>query len=157
MKKSVVFALNVSSVADIITNSSSELFVLEGATEEIIESLLCAVYPDYLTEYESVKSTKDLTAGELDTYISYAEQDWSDDGRYDRPIFGIPPKDLYEDYENRSAEKYWYGRLSETGAEKLKKAMDPENKMWFLFSKGENPDWEGQESLSGIATRYHLG
>ena len=35
--------------------------------------------------------------------------------------------------------------------------LDPEQKLWFLFSINENPNWEMQENLMNIGTRYHLG
>lgn len=37
MKKKVIFTIKVNHSIDIITNSSSELFVLEGQTKEIVD------------------------------------------------------------------------------------------------------------------------
>jgi len=161
--KKVLFAFNVDNVVDIITNSSSELFVLDGETREIVEEMIQSTYPGWSGEYERVKSTEELTKDELDTYTSFKYHNWNynrnetDRGARYNEICGVEPKDLYEGWEKRNEEKYWYGSLSDSGAEKLKKAMDPDNKMWFLFSIDENPNWDRQEELMNIGTRYHLG
>ena len=159
MKKlKTVFTFNVANVIEIITNSSSELFVLEGETKDIVAEMIKSVYPGYLTEYEDVKCMNELTTEELDTYVSYAERDWD----YHRTkeyssIRNIEPNDLYKDWGNRNDEKFWYPELSDSGAEKLKKAIDPNDNMWFLFSIDENPNWDAQEDLMDIGIRYHLG
>lgn len=161
--KKVLFAFNVSNIINLITNSSSELFVLEGETREIVQEMIESTYSGYRSEYEEVKSTAELTKEELDTYISYKYHSWSydrdetDRGARYSSICGVEPKDLYEGWKNRNKEKFWYGNLSESGAEKLKKAMDPDNNMWFLFSIDENPNWDMQEELMCIGERYHLG
>ena len=35
--------------------------------------------------------------------------------------------------------------------------ISPKKDMYFLFSIDENPEWEEQEKLELISTRYHLG
>lgn len=152
-KKKTILSFNVDNVIDIITNSSSELFVLNGDTKELVKEMISSVYPGYLSEYEEIKSTEDLTTEEIETLVSYKYTTWKD---HFPDILGIPAKSLYSNYSERG-EKYSYGKLSEKGIERLKRAMDPENKAWYLFSLDENPNWEKQEDLMFIGQRYHLG
>lgn len=153
--KKTIFTLNVDHIIDIITNSSSELFVLEGNSFDEVANMIAELYPNYTDEYE-LKSTKELTADELDTYLDYKGYY---NGQRELPdsIFNIAPELLWKDWKNRFSEKYYYKSLTESGAELVKEKMDPKNKMFFLFSLDENPDWDYQEKLMEIATRYHLG
>lgn len=157
--KRKLFIFNVDNVIDIITNSSSELFVLEAETEEIVKEMVKSAHSSYENEYEQPILTKDLTLEQLETYRNYALEGWSDfrNSKKDYSVLGIAPELLYSNWLEKDAEKYWYPKLSEEGAVLLKKAIDPENKVWFMFSFEENPDWERQESLMSIASRYHLG
>ena len=74
MKKAMTkigFMLNVHSIVDVITNSSDELFVGKASSKDDITKLIEEVYPDFRTEYEEPTSIKELSASELDTYLSY--------------------------------------------------------------------------------------
>lgn len=153
--KKTIFTLNVDHVIDIITNSSSELFVLEADTLKIAAKMIAEVYPDYTSEYE-LKTTKELTPDELNTYLDYKGYY---NGQRELPdsIFNIAPELLWKNWNNRFDRKYYHKSISDSGAELVKEKMDPKNKMFFLFSLDENPDWDYQEKLMEIATRYHLG
>lgn len=153
--KKTIFTLNVDHIIDIITNSSSELFVLEGNSFKEVANMIAEVYPDYTSEYE-LKTTKELTPDELDTYLDYKGY-YNGQDRLPDSIFNIAPELLWKNWKNRNKEKYYYKSLTESGAELVKEKMDPKNKMFFLFSLDENPDWDYQEKLMEIATRYHLG
>ena len=52
--KKILFAIKVNNVVDVITNSSSELFVLKGETKNIVEEMITNIYPNYKNEYEEV-------------------------------------------------------------------------------------------------------
>lgn len=163
MKNKTIFVIKCDHAIDLITNSSSELFVLEGASKEIVQEMVSEQYPEYLTEYREVKSTAELTTDELDTYISYSERSfyWDRKMNYDYSLFGIPANKLWKDWDKKEKlEKnggWWHPQLTDDGAKIVKETMDPENKMYFLFSLDENPKYEMQEKLETIATRYHLG
>ena len=64
------FKIELDHCIDIITNSSSELFILKGATKELVKEAIKKVYPDYLDEYQEVKSLSDLDHYELDQYLN---------------------------------------------------------------------------------------
>lgn len=68
----------------------------------------------------------------------YGEEDW--DGDAWNP----------QDYWGRSF-------VTEKNLEEVKNRIDPQRKMYFLFSKNENPNWDYQKKLMGIGSRYHLG
>ena len=58
--KKVLFSLNIDNVIDIITNSSSELFVLKSDNKSVITALLESIYPDFRNEYEEPIQYKDM-------------------------------------------------------------------------------------------------
>lgn len=157
MNKKTIFVISPDNIISIITNSSSELFILEGDTEDIIKEMISEVYPDYLSEYEEVKEGNTLDNEELESYVSWVHYPWDCyKTRNYSPILGIDPNDLYVDYDKRfeSKESYYSPDLSEKGCDLLREKLKG---TWLLYSKDENPNWDYQERLSGIAERYHLG
>jgi len=67
-----VFNFIISSAVDVITNSSSELFVFKGKEKSIVEELIKEIYQDYLNEYKPLKSLEELTEREIDYYLDYS-------------------------------------------------------------------------------------
>lgn len=65
-----LFVFNIQSTSDVITNSSSELFVFndKGSKAQAIE-LLDSIYPNWRSEYEEPKELKDASDRELDIYF----------------------------------------------------------------------------------------
>lgn len=166
-----LFTFQVQSFTDVITNSSSELFVYNETTTRNVENLLNSTVPGWEDEYESPKSLNELTSDELELYMDYAydRYDWS---RYGTRItrensnqtrwakeFNINPYLLYENYgEWDPSSNDW--RIStlhlKEGWDKYIKEKLPKN-LVFVFSMGENPDWDRQEIMRDYGTRYHLG
>ena len=62
-----------------ITNSSSELFVLNGETLNSVKELVESIYPEYRKEYEEIVALRDASDSDVDTYAS-----WIGDPFYDR-------------------------------------------------------------------------
>lgn len=171
-QKKVLFFLRVDNVIDIITNSSSELFVLNTETKEIAKALVSKVYPAYLSEYEEIKHISELTIDELDTYIQYHCSPEHDvmkaitEGidEYEYPLLpGFTFEELYEkkdkkyssDSEFKLKSNSRYRFVTENNFEEIKQKLG--NNLYFLYSIDENPDWDFQDKLSEIAERYHLG
>lgn len=67
----VLFTIKPHSIVDIITNSSSELFVFKNKTKEIVENLIKNIYPDYKREYDDILSITELSPSELDNFLHY--------------------------------------------------------------------------------------
>lgn len=167
--KKTIFTIKVDNVINIITNSSSELFVLKGETKNFIEEMIAEKYPEYRSEYGEVKNIKDLTVDELETYFSYNCSPHMWPARKENyPI--LPGFTFDELYEKDGEEKAWNGQqqyklkrnegwnfVTESNKEELINKLCPSKDMWFLFSLDENPNWEMQEELMQIAERYHLG
>lgn len=163
-RNKTLFTIQIDNVVDIITNSSSELFVLKGEEKSIVEEMVANVYPDYKSEYRELKALSDIDNDELGTYLQYAVQDWDfSNKRYPRGSpntsiaerFDLPFEKAYIEWANRGDKKYYWCELTEWALNEIRKQL-PKN-LYFLFSIGENPNWEYQESLSGIGKRYHLG
>ena len=154
MKKRKLFVFNVSNVIDLITNSSSELFILSGNNMNEVKSLIESVYPNYLSEYQEVVSIDNISEEELDTYLTYEYNTWDDRLTLSK-VFNIDPNVLYSNYSDFETKKYWHGQISDVGYSLIREKLPKD--MYFLYSINENPNWEMQENLMNIATRYHLG
>lgn len=176
-----IFVITVDNIIDLITNSSSELFVFNGKNKETVREMLSSIYPEWENEYEDIKNISELSIDELDTFFSYAT------GSHCWPAkksdYGIPNgftfDELYEkeldygsgevkspawngeyQYKLKSNDKEYpiFGKfVTEENKEELINKLDPDKSMWFLFSIGENPNWEMQERLWNVGGRYHLG
>jgi hypothetical protein len=172
----IMFVIRPHSIVDVITNSSSELFVFEGKEKETIEEIIKDVYPNYLNEYEALKNITELSIQELDTFIQYycSPGVWPA-RKKDYPILpGFTFEELYEpdmdyitgeiripawngelQYRLKRHDKYNF--ITEDNYIEFINKMSPNKDMYFLFSTDENPDWDKQEQLMNIGARYHLG
>lgn len=163
MTVKTLFVIKPQSIIDVITNSSSELFVFEGNSKEIIESLIKAFYPDYLFEYEELKSIEELDSYEIYHFLGwvYEESSYGTDYHYEciAPE-GIDIKDITVISDNKwDFEWYKDGRkFSEEKIElHLQELKDSLKGTFLLYSLNENPNWDMQEKLELIGKRYHLG
>ena len=174
--KKTLIVIAVDNHIDLITNSSSELFVLQGDTQDTVEEMIKAVYPDYLNEYEYPECLRDAEPETINSYLSWVEHGWyrdyeakrgmtdEEERKYDikkaeekAAKYGMSPAKFYKDWASTIIDKWFYPRISEEGLRTAAKQLDPDGKIFLLYSIDENPDWEMQEALSSIGTRYHLG
>lgn len=170
-----IFTIKPHSVIDVITNSSSELFVSTGVDKKAVTELIKNVYPDYKNEYDEVKSIDQLSLGELDSYLWYYTSPRCSPAT--KSQYGIPNGFTFDELlEPESDKPAWNGELQyqlknnkkseskydtsfvteENKAEIINK-LDPNRTMYFLYSLDENPNWEMQEKLSDFMKRFHLG
>jgi len=152
MKK--IFEFNVDNTIDIITNSSSELFVLKGKTKEIVEEMIREVYPSFEDEYKLV-TIEECDEDDLSTYINSVFLKYDSDDFAMCKKLNVRPNILYKNFGMYDIENYWIGEYSKEGREILLNNI-PKN-TYLLFSLDENPNWDMQERLMTIASRYHLG
>lgn len=198
--KKTLFVFRIQSKSDVITNSSSELFVFDDKnTTEDVEQLLDILYPDWKSEYDSPVYVKDMSDEDFIDYLSWVESSISpSDYKYfgysgsynaksdellplyvkhlqeylDDHNFNITPEECFEDFEQVRYELFSYDeqdeyrkthngeypwadvRFSKKFLDMLREAHSNEI---ALYSLGENPDWDQQEKLMDVATRYHLG
>ncbi len=142
------FVLDLHSIVDIITNSSSELFVSDK-DEVVVREFISTVYPDYLSEYEDIKETSELSTAELSMFFDYEYGSWQGDKVV---LDGFTYDEMYHDEKYGD---YSYAVLRpEFVRDKLPAII---GKKYFLFSLSDNPNWEMQEQLMLFMTRYHLG
>lgn len=183
-QKRTLFIINVNNVIDIITNSSSELFVLRGEVETIVKEMVGNIYPEYLTEYAGVKHINNLTNEQLDEFLNYhcSASCWPSRKSQLPVLSGFTFDELYEpevDYHTGEQKKpAWNGEIQYKLRNNL--PADPERKWhtsfvtdenrdqviaaiskdvgnYFLYSSDQNPNWDFQEKLMQIGNRYHLG
>ena len=158
----VMFTLQFHSVLDVITNSSSELFVGLHKSKKLMINLVKDIYPEYLSEYEDIKTFSELSSDELDLYINYHYESRSNNEQ--RIIRDIPDGFLFDEMYVRESygsndREYIFIRddFVTKYRDRLIESIDPDGKMFFMFSLDENPNWDMQKSLESIMTRYHLG
>ena len=173
--KKILFTISVDNTIDIITNSSSELFVLNGETLNSVKELVESIYPEYRKEYEEIVALRDASDSDVDTYVS-----WIEDSSYDRwdyiigmskekrkqyniqedtkqaQKYGLTPEEFFKNWDDRNNE-YYYSRISSKGYDAIRKTLDPNGKIFLLYSIDDNPDWDMQEALMSIGIRHHLG
>ena len=173
--KKILFTISVDNTIDIITNSSSELFVLNGETLNSVKELVENIYPEYQREYQEIVALRDAGNSEVNTYINWIEDSRYDTWDYTRDMskekrkqyniqedtkqaqkYGLSPEEFFENWNDRNNE-YYYSRISSKGYDAIRKTLDPNGKIFLLFSMDENPDWNMQEALMSIGERCHLG
>ena len=110
MKKRIIITFAVDNTIDLITNSSSELFVLSGDTREIVTEMVESVYPEFRNEYDEIKSSRDLSGEELDYFFSFASSPgcWPASKNQYPIIPGFTFEDLYEPEDKDPA---WNGEI----------------------------------------------
>ena len=174
-KKSIVFKIQIDNLIGLITNSSSELFVLNGETLNSVKELVEGIYPEYRKEYEEIVALRDASDSDVDTYVDWIEDSFYDRWDYTRDMskekrkqydiqedtkqaqkYGLSPEEFFENWNDRNNE-YYYSRISSKGYDAIRKTLDPNGKIFLLFSMDENPDWNMQEALMSIGERCHLG
>jgi len=153
----ILFIAKPHSMVDLITNSSTELFVGINKSKDTLMMLIEEIYPNYLHEYEPLKRIDELSNEEIHTYISYYYDRWSNSQQ--KTIHSLVPGFTKDEMYT----KHKYGEfikgdfVNDDTREKIIKGIDPNGSMLFLFSLDENPNWEMQEKLMDIMDRYHLG
>ena len=177
MVKKILFVIQPHSIVDVITNSSSELFVFEGKEYDTVKEMIKQIYPDYLDEYNEVECLGTTESWEsILTYIDWVDNSWYDCYNFNSRLskeekkekeikhatefarkFGIEPEKFYHDWDKINDENYWFGIIEMTHMKKIQQVLDPNNSIFLLFSIDENPNWEMQNNLERFGTRYHLG
>lgn len=171
----LLFVIQPQSIVDVITNSSSELFVFRDKTKEVLEEILESIYPDYRNEYRELIPLRNVDNEELDSLMNWFTGSWIYPAR--KEDYRIPGTftfdEVYEPEGNKPAhngeiqyrlKKNWQGEskwdyyfVTEENREWVLNKLDPDHTMMLLYSIDNNPDWEMQEVLEQIGERYHLG
>lgn len=182
----VLFQFNIQSFTDVITNSSSELFVFNKSSKEEIINLLNLIHPNWRNEYQEPISLNEMDAESLEYYFScIAPYRWiPNESKYNTnqtflsEKFSINPAILYSNWEifdpsvkypikdNYKTERGWRKACNTYRKKAHLELVDN----WVdlirpklnldticLYSISDNPDWEYQEVLSNFAERHHLG
>lgn len=159
----IIFEFNIDNIIDIITNSSSELFIIEGESSEIISDMVTNVYSDYLDEYTEPRLLKDCSVDEIETllYRKFNNFLYEKDASIDKieTIKEINKEDLFIYNTWGNGEKYielnteWI----ENNKELVSKEIDPESSKYMMFSLHDNPNHEMAKKLSEIGNRVYLG
>lgn len=178
-----LFRFSIQSLSDVITNSSSELFVFKNHNMQAVLLTLDALYPNWRSEYEKPEFVKDMDDDTFEHYVSWVfdsyaseykdngweelkEKEWNEiklDPYYCQAakfaeIIGKKPEELFTNWKEWSpwAKDYknkWL-EWSDKGLEEYKKYYGEDIALWSIE---ENPNWEYQEKLEQVARRYHLG
>ena len=163
----VLFSFNVDNAIDIITNSSSELFILEANSKEIVEEMLTSAVPEWRQDYQLEKLV-DADNDNLETYVREKYNSWSNtlQGCEAKLIPGFTASEMFVKDEGgwRGGWKLkphdgeqWGMFVHDGNRDKVLQGVDPLGQIWLLWSLDENPNWDDQKELMEIAERHHLG
>ena len=163
MMVKIIFTIQPHSIIDVITNSSSELFVRKGDKKSIAK-LLKEIYPDYESEY-TLKGIDDLSVSDLNIYFCYAYGLFGN--RYSKEHYKTPKGFSFEEFYEPTVKEdiNLFGPYSlkdnivtENNFQEIKDRLSPKKDMFFLFSDSDNPDFERQYDIECAGfKRYHLG
>ncbi len=153
----ILFTVKVDSFVDVITNSSSVLFVKKDHAKEAVEELIQKMYPDYLNEYVELRGIDDLSDEELYEYIESSFCYWSNHRQcfVNNVISGFKTEEMFR--PTRRGGLFLRDDFVVNHRDRIIESVDPDRMLFFLFSKDDNPDWDMQEKLESVMTRYHLG
>jgi hypothetical protein len=167
LQKKILIVININNVIDIITNSSSELFVLKGEEQSIVEEMISDIYPNYLNEYESLKDIRNMSNDEIQDFLEWelgpynrwnARTPQTQPNQY-KLLPGFSLDDLYD-----TSKIKWYNSydlkddlITTENRNLIIEGIEKTVGRFFLYSIDENPDWDYQEKLMDVGTRYHLG
>lgn len=181
----IMFRFNVQSSSDIITNSSSELFVFNNDSVKDVVEVLDNLYPNWKSEYEEPVKYSDLTDEDKiiylynvflthrfymrdfrfnpDTGLEYSIEEQFDlyckcFENYYKTIYGLNKESINKLFSiNLFRGNYFNDAEVIINSSKID-ILEPFFKDDIvLYSIFENPDWEYQEKLMKVAKRYHLG
>lgn len=161
--KKTLFVLNIDNQIDLITNSSSELFVIQCDSKNQIDGLIKSVYPDYRNEYENPELLSEMSNHDINSYIDWIEHTWSlSKEEAERSLYpGISFDEMFkkQDYSWKKEDCYELSDdfPNDQNREKVLDYIDPNRNTYLLYSIDENPDWDMQKELMSIGQRYHLG
>ena len=154
-KERILFEFKLQSFSDIITNSSSELFVFVNDSKETLEDLIKAVYPNYRDEYEDLVSIEELDLESFEDYLLRGTY-YVSTAKELAKKYNYKPEDFYSNWDeiSKSNPSFIFPSIKEELLEDLKSQIP---NTWFLYSYEDNPDWDMQEALWTIGDRIHLG
>jgi len=166
-----MFVIQIDSIVDLITNSSSELFIMKAEGKDTIIELIESVLPDFRETYREPVLFKDCSSYEMYLYIFYnytftgsANAGYGGNKTYD-VIDGFTFEEMYISYleKNPSLHEKWFKSFEndyeirdnfiKDNKDKIIKTIDPNNSIWLMRSIDDNPDNEIFEKLLPIGRR----
>jgi len=160
--KKVMFVIQPQSIIDVITNSSSELFIFQGNDKQVIEGMISDVYPNYRDEYEELKSIEELDAYDMINYFGwiFERSNWNS-RNWSYECIAPPGMDIADLTVLDESGRSWYKDNLKFSEEKIEANLDKIKEAlkgtYLLYSLDDNPNWDMQEALWQIGERHHLG
>ena len=130
-KKNLLCVFGIETAIDLITNSSSELFIFDSK-KEILVDLIKYCHDTYLRTSD-VKSLRELDGWELQTVLEH----YGDISTYADLYFKFGV-DIKDKYDHNSYLCYGLDNLEEEDFEKIYQALDPEGKILVIDFCNEN-------------------
>lgn len=174
-----LFVFKIQSISDVITNSSSELFVFDGNDKKEVIDILDSIYPNWRDEYDEPQKVADfdrekiynflINTNIIEIYYFWNKKEFYDGYKneilkccYLARELGLSMTEAFDNWETwdpTDRNLNWEAiqlKISDKFVEKFKEKAEKE-KIYALYSLDENPLWEYQELLSEVAERHHLG
>ena len=141
------------------------------------------IYPDYLNEYETLLDIREMSNQDIDNFLQWhlgrKSSFWSSSKKYvNHSDYTILPGFTFEEIYDVSAGLNSYSNeygiinnipknmrkndwdsmfVTDQNRERVIDGIEKSVGRFFLYSIDDNPNYEKQEELSSIGTRYHLG
>ena len=170
----VLITFKPHSAIDLITNSSTELFVFQGQTKKMVEDLIKSVYPNYTDEYEELEDLKNASNDMIERYLfSIIYSDHTITPETVNLPFGFKFEEIFTPFD-------YFGNLlnhrqhplsgidvvykqkrvliTDDNRNEILERLLHDGDIYLMFSLEGNPDYEKQEQLEEIGGyRIHLG
>lgn len=151
MKQLISFSID--NVIDIITNSSSELFVMKSDDEAIVISLIEAVNPSYSNGFYGPLRYKDM---DETTFAECIETIYGSYSKEKAGLFLFSGFTFEEQFDYDSIAEYYDRKRSflKENKAKLIQQIDPNGLLWFLVPKEEHE--YVYKDLAELGTTYFM-
>lgn len=177
MKNRVVFVFSIQSVSDVITNSSSELFVFEGNSKKDVIEILDTMYPTWKDEYIEPSEVGEFDDEGIVDFLRFTHKLRSFDEhmisnysfltlKKNKTLeccklakqFKLKPEEAYTNWDILGTDDSYENSIPKPSEELIKRFREyaKKNKIVILCSIDENPDYHYQDLLMEIADRFCL-
>jgi hypothetical protein len=153
--KKEVHVFTVDHCIDIITNSSSELFILDGDSKKIVEELLESTCPGYLAEYLPLQGWEDLENGEL--FAQWCERlpyNTSAEKAEEYIPEGFTFEELFS-WDSRGNLINNYDAVNDSNRNHMINYLSKGKQQFFLYSRGDNPSYDMSCKLQELTDKSY--
>lgn len=147
----MLICFNIDNIIDIITNSSSELFVMKSDNKEVATALIEAASPNFRQGYHEPMQYKDMS---FNMFAECIETIYGCYGKEKEDLFLFSGFSLEEQFAYDEVAQFYDRKRSflKENKEKIISLIDPNNLLWLLVPKEEHEFID--KDLAALGTIY---